>query len=90
MRTQDLNQAVITCLVANGCEMKISALVRQVSQTLPFPVHAKEISDRVSSLEQRDAVKKVRSSSGALAVVLRKEASSGISHLYKEITRSRL
>lgn len=86
MRAQGLKQAILTCLAANDGEMEMSSLVRQVTQTLPFPVHAKEISDGVSSLEQTDAVKKVRSSSGSVAVVLQKE----VSHYTESIHKSRL
>lgn len=90
MRTQDLKQAVLTCLAANEGEMEMSSLVRQVTRMLPFPVHAKEINDLISNLEQTDAVKKARSSSGSVAVVLRKEASCGAGHYTKSIHKSRL
>jgi hypothetical protein len=82
MRTKDLKQAILTCLEANDGEMEMSALVRQVTHMLPFPVHAKEISDIISSLEQTGALKKVRSLSGSVAVVLQKKVSHGAGLLH--------
>ncbi|MDZ5782042.1 hypothetical protein [Marinococcus luteus] len=90
MRTQDLKQAVIACLAANEDEMEMSALVRQVTRMLPFPVHARELADCVTGLEQAGAVKKLRTSSGSVAVVLRKEASSGAGYFIESIHTSRL
>lgn len=90
MWTKDLKKAILTCLEANDGGMEMSALVRQVTHMLSCPVHAKEISDIISSLEQSDAVKKVRSTSGSVAVALQKKASSGFGHLYEEIHKSRL
>ncbi|SDW10850.1 hypothetical protein SAMN05421781_0472 [Marinococcus luteus] len=82
MHAQNLKQAILTCLGANDGEMEMSSLVRHVTQTLPFPVHAKEISDSISNLEQKDAVKKVRSSSGSVTVVLQKKVSHGAGLLH--------
>ncbi|WP_022794869.1 hypothetical protein [Marinococcus halotolerans] len=90
MRTKDLKQALLTCLEANDGEMEMSALVRKVTHKLPFPVHAKEISDITNSLEQADAVKKVKSSSGSVAVVLQKKVYNGAGHYAEIIHKSRL
>ncbi|WP_022794984.1 hypothetical protein [Marinococcus halotolerans] len=68
MHTQRLKQVVISCLVSSKHEWEMSALGREVSKRMSFPVHAKEISDAVEQLERAGTVQKMKSSSGSLAV----------------------
>lgn len=85
-----MKEAILTCLEANDGEMEMSSLVRQVTHMLPFPVHAKEISDIISSLEQADRMKKVRSSSGSVAVVLLKGMLIGANYRKASTSKSTL
>lgn len=69
MHTQRLKQVVISCLVSSKKhEWEMSALGREVSKKMAFPVHAKEISDAVEQLERAGTVQKMKSSSGSLTV----------------------
>lgn len=73
MHDSSLKHAVMTCLVSRGQAIEMAALKREVTERVPYPVHAKEIGDAVDQLEHTGTIQKVKTSSGSLAVVIQEE-----------------